>query len=127
MQIPHPSLVLFVFVFSIYGLANAIAVLKIGQFIFGLGHCPEKDCTEPDHPKDLRRFLGRIPYFGDLFYCPPCLAFWFGIALSRAAVSPCALVVESAWEATLMDGLLASGCIWILHLVAERLGHGLDL
>lgn len=127
MQIQQPGIVLFVFLGAIYGLANAIAVLKIGQLIFGFSHCPDKDCTKVGHPKELRKFLGRIPYLGDLFYCPPCLAFWFGMGISRLGISPSAFVTDVAWTATVVDGLLASGIIWLLHLIAERLGHGLDL
>jgi hypothetical protein len=127
MLIQDRGVVLFIFLLAIYGLANAIAVLKIGQYVFGISHCRKENCTAPRHPKEFRKFLGRIPYLGDLFYCPPCLAFWFGMAVSRLVVSPFAFVTDSALKATVMDGLLASGVIWILHLIAERLGHGLDV
>lgn len=127
MQHHDPWLVLVVYVMAIFGLATAIAVLKFGQFFFGIGHCPTKDCKAQGHPKELRRFLGRIPYVGDLFYCPPCLAFWFGVGISLAIVSPSRFVIASVWQAAFMDGLLASGAIWLLHLIAERLGHKLDL
>lgn len=120
------GLVLFVFLFSVYGLANAIAVLKIGQYFLGKSHCGEKDCKKDGHPKETRKGLGQVPYLGDVFYCPPCLAFWIGMACSKLILSPSALLVEASWKATLLDGLLASGVIWILHMTAERLGSGLD-
>lgn len=125
MQLRDPGVVLFIFLIAVYGFSNALAVLKIGQFIFGLSHCPEKPCARPGHPKELRKGLGRIPYLGELFYCPPCLAFWFGLAVSRLVVSPSGFVIENAWAAMGMDGLMASGVIWLLHLIAERLGHNL--
>lgn len=125
MQRANPEIVLFVFLWAVYGLSNAIAVLKIGRFIFGISHCSKEDCTSTGHPKEFRKFLGRIPYLGDLFYCPPCLAFWFGMAASRLGVSPSAFVTDVPWTATIVDGLLASGVVWMLHLAAERLGHGL--
>lgn len=124
---PDPWLVLVIFVIAIFGLATAIAVLKFGQFFFGFGHCPIKDCKAEGHPRELRRFLGRIPYVGDLFYCPPCLAFWIGMAISLGIVSPSRFIIHSAWQAAIIDGLLASGATWLLHLIAERLGHNLDL
>lgn len=127
MQTPPPGIVLLVFLGAVYGLSNAIAVLKFGQFIFGYAYCRKEGCTNARHPKEFRKFLGRIPYLGDLFYCPPCLAFWFGMAASGFGVSPSSFVTDVAWKATVMDGLLASGVVWILHLIAERLGHGLDL
>lgn len=123
----HPGLVLVIFLGATYGLANAIAVLKIGQMIFGIGYCPEEGCKDPGHPKELRRFLGRIPYAGDLFYCPPCLAFWIGMLISVLVVSPSRIVIRVPWHGTIMDGLLASGAIWLLHLIAERLSHKLKL
>lgn len=129
MQHQDPWLVLVIFVLAIFGLATAIAVLKFGQLFFGIGHCPKKDdeCKEKGHPKELRRGLGRIPYIGDLFYCPPCLAFWFGLTISLGVVSPSRFVISTVWQAAIIDGLLASGAIWLLHLIAERLGHKLDL
>lgn len=120
---------LIIFLFSIYGLANAIAVLKIGQFIFGQSHCTQKDCKNAGHPKETRKGLGMIPYLGDLFYCPPCLAFWFGMGLARLGVSPAlgSGFMGPWWVAMMIDGLIASGVVWLLHLTAERLGHGVDV
>jgi hypothetical protein len=105
------SLVLFVL--AVYGLANAIAVLKIGRFFIGT-------CKE-------RKTLGRIPYVGAMFYCPPCLSFWIGMACSHWFFSPAQAFVGSGWKAMVVDGLVACAAVYILHLVAERIGHGLDI
>lgn len=126
-QMNHSALVLFIFLAAVYGLSTAIAVLKIGQHIFGLGHCPNKECSHKGHPKELRRFLGRIPVLGDLFYCPPCLAFWIGSMLSLFVLSPSSLVVPVRGFSAALDGLMACGVVWLLHVSAEKLAHGLDL
>lgn len=104
---------LFIFTMSVYGLANAIAVLKIGRYFFGTWK--------------ERKFIGRIPYVGDIVYCPPCLAFWIGMLISRACLSPSQQIVSNIHAAMVLDGLMASGIIYLIHLVAERLGHGLDV
>ena len=98
------------FILAIYGLANAIAVLKIGQAVFGT------------HKQ--RKFLGRIPFMGDLFYCPPCLAFWIGIAFSKWVFSPSKPFVDASWKSLVVDGLAASGVVWLIHLMASWLGRG---
>ncbi len=122
-----PGLALVLYVLSVFGLANAIAVLKIGRYFFGRERCREENCPHPRHPYDLRRFLGRIPYVGDLFYCTACLGFWIGMAFSKAAYSVSSLLIERPWLATVSDGLIACAGCWLLFLVAERLGHGIDL
>lgn len=106
-------LTLAVFLLAVYGLANA-ATLKAGQWLFGV-------------PK-ARRGLGRIPYAGDLFYCPPCMSFWIGAAFSAWLVSPSSALTGVWWKAAILDGLAASAASWLLHLAAEtmarRLGEG---
>ena len=116
---------LILFLLAVYGLSNTIAVLKIGRYFLGIGHCTEKECKAPGHPHDKRKFLGRIPYLGDLFYCPPCLAFWLGMACSVWLLSPASQVIETQWKAVLVDGLAASGAIYLFHVIAERLGYGI--
>lgn len=114
------------FQFSVYGLACAIAVLKIGQYIFGQGYCFKDDCRDPRHPKELRRLLGKIPYLGDLFYCPPCLAFWIGVAFSRYLFSPASRYVSGPWwQPALVDALAACGISWLLHARVMREIEGL--
>lgn len=104
---------LLVFVLAVYGLANAISVLKFGRYFLGT------------HSE--RKFLGRVPIFGDLLYCPPCLSFWIGMAGSVFFVSPSAEWVTLWWKAMLVDGLVASAFAYFCHLAAERLSHGLDI
>jgi hypothetical protein len=120
------------FMLSVYGLSNAVAVLKIGQFFFGQGHCEDVGCKSARHPYDKRKFLGRIPKLGDLFYCPPCLAFWIGMAFSAWVLSPAWLLMSALapdravfWKAVVMDGLAASAVTWLLHALAMRLIDGL--
>jgi hypothetical protein len=115
------------FTFAVYGLANAISVLKIGQFIFGIGYCKDKYCVDDGHPKEGRRLLGKIPYLGDLFYCPPCVAFWVGMGMSWLILSPASEVVSLKWQAMVVDGLSASGWVYLIHMTAEKLGHGMDV
>lgn len=111
---------LLIFLLLVYGLSNAIAVLKIGRFFFGEGYCDEKDCPSPSHPKDRRKFLGKVPYLGDLFYCPPCLAFWIGMAASHFMLSPAAPFIVVPWKGMLADGLAASAAAWILYTWTEK-------
>jgi hypothetical protein len=125
---PHFELLaLLIFVFAVYGLANAIAVLKFGQLFFGIGYCTKEGCDAKGHPKELRVGPGRIPWLGDIFYCPPCLAFWIGMVFSLVVLSPTSVLTPVVWKATVMDGLVASGAIWLLHLIAERLAHQLKV
>jgi hypothetical protein len=116
----------FIFFAAVYGLSNAIAVLKIGRYFIGQGMCFEKDCTALDHPLDKRRGLGVIPYLGDLLYCPPCLSFWIGIGVSLVLVSPASFVTLSRPGAVLLDGLSACAVSYVLHVVMERAGHGVE-
>lgn len=122
----HPLLVFLLFILSVYGLANAFT-LKIGQFVFGTSHCRKKDCAAPGHPKETRKFLGRVPYLGDLFYCVPCLSFWIGIAASAWLLSPAAEICPVRWKAIVIDGLVATGVSWIFLVWTERQADGLDL
>lgn len=102
-----------VFIMAVYGLSNAIAVLKFGRYFLGtFGE---------------RKFLGKVPVLGDLFYCPPCLAFWIGMAGSAWFLSPAHEWIPVWWKAMIVDGLMASAAAYLFHVIAERLGHGLDM
>ncbi len=101
------------FLLAVYGISNAIAVLKIGRFFFGT--------------REKRKFLGRIPKVGDLFYCPPCLAFWIGAALSWWWISPASTLMARSWKTPILDGLAASAMVYIIHVAMEKMGYGLDL
>lgn len=118
---------LFIFLMAVHGLATAISVLKIGKYIFGEGYCEKKDCSAPKHPLDQRKFLGRIPKVGDLFYCTACLSFWIGMAFSWRVLSPASFICPVWWQAMVLDGLTACAVSWLLFLVAKKLGQGLDL
>lgn len=98
------------FLLAVFGLANAVATLKIGELIRGT----------PEHPK---RF-GRIPFFGKAFFCPTCLAFWIGMIFSHFFLSPSSHVMGDGWRAVIIDGLAASGAVYLIHLIAERLYQG---
>lgn len=121
------AVALFIFLMSVHGLATAIAVLKIGKHIFGEGYCPKEGCPSERHPYEHRKFLGRIPKVGDLFYCTPCLAFWIGMGASFGIMSPSREVCSIWWQAMVLDGLMACATSWLLFLVAKKLEHGLDL
>lgn len=118
---------LLVFLLSVYGLATAIAVLKIGQFFFGKERCSKAECAAPGHPFETRKFLGRIPYVGDLFYCPPCLSFWIGMGISAKVLSPAREVCQVWWQAMFLDGLMACAVSWILFVITEKTAKDLDL
>lgn len=105
-------LTLVIFLLAVYGLANAFR-LKIGQWFFGR--------------REARRFLGKVPYVGDLFYCPPCLSFWIGMLFSFVIVSPAFLVCPVWWKAMILDGLAACGVTWLLHVGSEKMADGLDI
>lgn len=123
------AVALFIFLIAVHGLATALSVLKIGRYIFGLGYCDKKDteCSEAKHPFEHRKFLGRIPKVGDLFYCTACLAFWIAMAASVLAFSPARAVCPIWWKAMVLDGLMACAVSWLLFLVARKLEQGLDL
>lgn len=95
-----------VFIFAVYGMANAIAVLKFG------------------HP--IRTAFGKVPVLSTLVKCPPCLSFWIGMAVSAFVLSPAAQICPAGWRSILLDGLSASGLVWLIHVAAERTSFGLD-
>lgn len=147
-------LTLVVFLLAVYGLANAIAMLKIGVYFFGDPtdeivllngtKIAWKNLTEKDdalyfddcrgqkatcfkeHVRQIlkRKGLGRIPYLGEMFYCPACLSFWIGMAASRWIISVAAQVCSVPWKATLLDGLMACAASWLLHVVAMKMTAG---
>jgi hypothetical protein len=148
-------LTLVIFLLSVYGLANAIAMLKIGVYFFG----DPEDCVVLEGGKKIhwkklfrtldtleirdtmgimhevkktdiarifrRKGLGRIPYVGETFYCPACLSFWIGMAASVWIISPAAQVCQLWWKAMLLDGLMACGTSSLLHAVSMRMMSGI--
>lgn len=149
-------LTLVVFLFSVYGLANAIAMLKIGVYFFGDPvdqviltngtKIPWKKLTDRGDGFDIkdlkgnqwsirkadidrilaRKGLGRIPYLGEMFYCPACLSFWIGMAASWWILSPAALVCARGWKTTLLDGLMACAVSWLLHVFSTKMTAGAE-
>ena len=126
---------LVIFLLAIYGLASALTVLKFGRYFFGVGYCGGGDCPDEKCPKEAarkgskehRRFLGRLPFFGDIFYCPPCISFYLGMAMSVFILSPSKDLVPVWWKAMLLDGLAAVAFSYLAHAAAEKLTHGLDV
>jgi len=122
-----------IFLLSVHGLATAISVLKVGRWIFGIGYCDGKSCSctlgcsAAGHPYEHRKFLGKVPKLGDLFYCSACLAFWIGMGVSWKILSPTRAVCSIWWQAMVLDGLMACAVSWMLFLVAKKLEQGLDL
>lgn len=149
-------LTLIIFLLAVYGLANAIAMLKIGVYFFG---DPENQLIMADGRKyDWKKFvdkgdyyeieftngvknelkkvggdrilrrkgLGRIPYLGEMFYCPACLSFWIGMAASWWILSPAAQVCARGWKTTVLDGLMACGASWLLHVFSMKMTAGAE-
>lgn len=106
-------------VLAVYGLANAIAVLKAGAPLRVFLEACELGSTGA-----LRWFWC---FWKTLFKCPPCLSFWIGMACSYWVFSISAGFVKVWWMAIPVDGFIVCGTSWLLHLAAERLGHGLDV
>jgi hypothetical protein len=105
---------------AVYGAANAIAVLKAGYPIRTLFETLEIKAKN----KAARGFWG---FWRILFKCPPCLSFWIGMATSVWVISITRSLVAEWWMAMVLDGFIVCGTSWLIHLVAERLGHGLDV
>jgi hypothetical protein len=149
-------LTLVIFLLAVYGLANAIAMLKIGVYFFGdpvdelvlsggtriawrsLAETGSQIGIEDQNGRQVtfektdvkrilrRKFLGRIPYVGEMFYCPACLSFWIGMAASAWVISPAFQVCPVAWKAVLLDGLMACATSWLLHAAAVRMTRGAE-
>lgn len=99
-------LTLVIFWMAVYGLANAIAILKVGD--------------------PIRSITNRIPVISHLFHCPTCLSFWIGMAFSAWILSPSSQVCPSSWKTIVLDGLAASGFAYVAHVTMERVGLGLE-
>lgn len=110
---------LVVFIISCYGLSNII-VYSNGPFDMFLKW---REFTEKIHPK-----------IGELFSCMMCLPFWVGVLFSAidlffitgAIFTPFNVLLylqASNLLKTLiiliMDGLVSSGSVWVLHNIEE--------
>ena len=82
-----------------------------------------------------RKFWGtdqnEAGFFGTLFGCMMCLPFWWGVILSLCMFSPALsvgvpnIVIQGLPMDSLIgaffDGCLASGAVWFIHTVQERI------
>ena len=59
-------------------------------------------------------------FFGKLFGCMMCLPFLWGIILSVFMYSPVGQL-DIQYLNVFFDGCLASGSVWVLHTIQERL------
>jgi len=75
--------------------------------------------------KKWREFWLRISpnFFGELFTCMICLPTWWGIMISLIVFSPAItyLGITSIFLAAFLDGCLASGSVWLIHTLQEKL------
>lgn len=111
---------LIVMALAVYGLANAIAVLKAGYPIRTMFEILES------RTKD-KVFKSIWTFWRILFKCPPCLSFWIGMAASVWVLSITKGLIAEWWMAMIVDGFILCGTSWLIHLAAERLGYGLDV
>jgi len=103
---------------AVYGAANAIAVLKVGH--------PLRSFLETREVKSQSGFGKAFwGFWRALFKCPPCLSFWIGMAASHWTFSITRGMMPELWLSVVADGFILCATSWLLHLVAERLGHGL--
>lgn len=102
------------FFLAVYGLANAISILKVGRPIRWLAErVPPWYLVEKDGVTVRRSFAT------DLMSCPPCVSFWIGLAASFFIWSPASLWAKMP-EAAFVDGLACTAITWILHVITDR-------
>lgn len=105
---------------AVYGAANSIAVLKAGY--------PIRTLFETLEIRSRNKWLKQFwAFWRILFKCPPCLSFWIGMATSVWVLSITRSMVPEWWMAMVVDGFIVYATSWLIHLVAEKLGHGLDV
>tara|TARA_R110000851_G_scaffold277247_1_gene430373 strand:- start:979 stop:1314 length:336 start_codon:yes stop_codon:yes gene_type:complete len=72
-----------------------------------------------------RNFWDKISpnFFGELFKCMICLPFWIGIFLSFSGFSISGFYFDilSIYFSAFIDGCLASGGVWLIHTLQEKL------
>lgn len=107
------------FLLSVYGLANAIAVLKAGKPVRFLAALVPPRYPGRDH---CGTPCARTPLL-DLVSCPACLGFWIGGLLSYTVFSPTAFMLGvTGLRGALVDGFAALAFCWIVHVILCRLG-----
>lgn len=113
---------LLIFILVAYGASNIMVYGSIfAKFRYRMG-------VDSENPK----------FFGKLFGCMMCLPFWWGVLLSLFFFSPTYMAASHAVEsplvtmgwvmgdevnliATFLDGCLASGAVWLVHTIQEKL------
>ena len=66
-------------------------------------------------------------FFGELFQCMICLPFWWGVIVSLLVYSPTAeLGVNNVVLTMFFDACLASGSVWLLHTLQEKMENRND-
>jgi hypothetical protein len=97
---------LLVFILVAYGASNIMvfsSIFKKFRNLFGV------NADEPS-------FLGK------LFGCMMCLPFWWGVLLSLFMYSPTGqLDLPIEYLNVFFDGCLASGAVWLVHTIQEKL------
>lgn len=108
---------LFTFILIAYGASNIMvfsSIFKKWRQFFG---------TDNEDPS----------FFGKLLGCMMCLPFWWGIIISITMFSPSLQMnghlpltifgfhVPVNYLATFFDGCLASGSVWLVHTIQEKL------
>ena len=108
---------LLTFLLIAYGASNIMvfsSIFKKWRLFFG---------TDKDEPS----------FFGKLFGCMMCLPFWWGIIISLLMYSPTLAMngdisivifgfeIQPQYVATFFDGCLASGGVWLIHTLQEKL------
>lgn len=72
-----------------------------------------------------REFWGRVSpkFFGELFMCMICLPFWLGIFLSMNGleITNSYFDLLSPYIGWFFDGCIASGGVWFIHTIQEKL------
>jgi hypothetical protein len=108
---------LLTFILIAYGASNIMvfsSIFKKWRVFFG---------TDDEQPS----------FFGKLFGCMMCLPFWWGVIISLLMYSPSFAMVDdipvtifgfdipTKYLATFFDGCLASGTVWFVHTLQEKL------
>lgn len=96
---------LVVFILAVYGAAAAITVLRAGA--------------------PLRWLVKSSQELSHFLHCPACVGFWIGCAASAFVYAGPALASSTSfnWLLVLVDGLVACGSCWIIHVVLCKLGQ----
>jgi len=104
-----------IFALAVYGLANAISVLKAGRPLRWLAAR-----IPPWYRVDRDGITVRRSMVLDLLECPPCLSFWIGLLMSLLIWSPMSTWIHRMPEASFVDGLACSAVSWVMHVVTDR-------